>query len=139
MAQGSTYKGKNLRIRIGAETVFHATECSFNSTMQLEGIASKDTNGTLQTPGNYEWGLSTNMLVADKATASTQHDFVALLTKHQAGELVTVSFTTDIAGDFVITGQAFIASINASAPTNGVATADASFTGNGDYVISAVV
>jgi hypothetical protein len=137
--QGQPYKGKNLRIRVGDDTIFHATECTFNSTMQLEGIASKDTNGTIQTPGNYEWGLSTNMLVADKATASTQEDFISMLLAHQAGSEVSVSFTTDIVGDFVISGMAFIESVNASAPTNGVATADAAFKGNGNYTIAKVV
>lgn len=138
MAVGQPYKGKNLRIRVDGETVFHATECSFNSSIQLEEIATKDTQGSLVVSGNYTWGLSTNMLAADKAAMSTQEDFVSLLNKHKAGTQVAVEFTTDVAGDILISGNAFIESVNVSAPTAGFATAECSMKGSGDYTVAVV-
>jgi hypothetical protein len=138
MAAGQAYKGKNLRIKIDGDTIFHATECSFNSSMSLEEIATKDTNGNLVVTGNYTWGVATNMLIADKAAGSTQEDFVSLLNKHKDGEIVQISFTTDAIGDVLITGYGYIESINFAAPTSGFATGDASFKGNGDYVVTTV-
>jgi hypothetical protein len=138
MAAGTPYKGKNLRVRVDGETVFHATECSFNSSIQLEEIATKDTQGSLVVSGNYTWGLSTNMLAADKASLSTQEDFVSLLNKHKAGTEIDVQFTTDVAGDILISGSAFIESISISAPTAGFATAECSMKGSGDYTVATV-
>jgi hypothetical protein len=131
---GNTYAGKNLRIRVGGKTIFHATECTFTTSRNMESIASKDTNGEQVTPGNYTWGVSTNFLVANIPTASTtQIATKQILDTYQAGTEVEVAFSTEIVGDVVITGQSFIESINMSAPTNGVATGDASFKGNGDF------
>ena len=139
MAAGQAYKGKNLRIMVEGKSIYHATECSFNSSINLEEIATKDTNGTMVIASNYTWGLSTNMLVADKPVGSTQDDFVGMLNKHKSGTMVAVEFTTDIAGDILIAGNAFIESIDLTSPTEGFATGSASFKGNGDYTVSAVV
>lgn len=137
---GNTYAGKNLRIRIDGKTVFHATECSFTTSRSMESIASKDTNGEQVTPGNYNWSVSTNFLVANIPTASTtQVATKQILDTYQAGTEVEVQFTTEIVGDVVITGNAYIEGVNMSAPTNGVATGDASFKGNGDFVTALVV
>jgi hypothetical protein len=138
MAAGQAYKGKNLRIKVDDETIFHSTECSFNSSMSLEEIATKDTDGNLVVSGNYTWGVATNMLVADKAVGSSQEDFVSLLNKHKAGTQVEIAFTTGTTGDIIITGNAYIESINFTAPTSGFATGDASFKGSGDYTVGTV-
>lgn len=138
MAVGQPYKGKNLRIKVDGNTIFHATECSFNSSMSLEEIATKDTDGNLVVSGNYTWGVATNMLVADKAALSTQEDFASLLNKHKAGTEVEIEFTTGTTGDIIISGNAYIESINFTAPTSGFATGDASFKGSGDYTVGTV-
>jgi len=137
---GNTYAGKNLRIRVDGKTVFHATECTFTTSRNMESVASKDTNGEQVMPGNYTWGVSTNFLVANIPTASaTQIGTKEVLDIYQAGTEVEVQFSTNIVGDVVITGNSFIESINMSAPTNGVATGDASFKGNGDFVTTVAV
>lgn len=138
MAAGQAYKGKNLRISVDGETVFHATECSFNSSIQLEEIATKDTQGSMVVSGNYTWGLSTNMLAAEAAVGSSQEDFVSLLTKHKNGTQIAIEFTTSIAGDILISGNGYIESISVNAPTNGFATAECSIKGSGDYTIAVV-
>jgi hypothetical protein len=140
MAAGSTYPGKNLRIKVDGKTIFHATECSFTTSRNMESIASKDTNGEQSTPGNYTWGLSTNFLAANIPAASiTQIGTKELLDKYQAGVEVAVQFTTNIIGDVIISGMAFIEGINISSPTSGVATGDSSFKGNGDFTTANVI
>ena len=137
---GTTYAGKNLRIRVDGKTVFHATECSFTTSRNMESIASKDTNGEEVTPGNYTWGVSTNFLVANiPAGSTTQIGTKQVLDTYQTGTKVEVQFTTNIVGDVIISGQSFIEGINLSAGTNGTATGDASFKGTGDFLTSLVV
>lgn len=138
MAAGDIVKGKNLRIKIDDNTVYHSTECSFSSTLELEGLATKDTDGNVQTPGNYEWSLSTSALVAVQAGGSTQNDTHGIMTKYLAKALVDVEFTTDVAGDIIITGQAYIASCNITAPVSGSATYDISLTGDGDITLATI-
>lgn len=138
MAAGDILKGKNLRIKIDDNTVYHATECSFSSTLELEGLATKDTDGNVQTPGNYEWSLSTSALVANKENASTQNDTYGIMGKYLAKGKVTVEFTTDVAGDVIISGEAYIASCNITAPVSGSATYDISLTGDGDITLAQV-
>jgi hypothetical protein len=137
---GNTYAGKNLRIKVDGKTIFHATECSFTTSRNMESIASKDTNGEQVTPGNYTWGVSTNYLVANKPDASTtQIGMKEILDTYQAGTEVEVQFTTNIVGDVIVTGQTFIEGLNMTAGTNGVATGDASFKGTGDFITTLAV
>jgi len=137
---GNTYAGKNLRIRVDGKTIFHATECSFTTSRNMDGIASKDTNGEQVSPGTLTWGVSTNYLVANKPDASTtQIGLKEILDTYVAGAQVQVQFTTSVAGDVIITGDTFIEGINLTAGVNGVATGDASFKGNGDFVTTLAV
>lgn len=129
-----TYAGKNLRIRVDGKTVFHATECSFTTSRNMDSIASKDTEGEESSPGNYTWGVSTNYLVSNKPDASTtQIGTKELLDTYVAATKVEVQFTTNIVGDVIITGQTYIESIDMTAGTNGVATGSAGFKGTGGF------
>lgn len=133
------YKGKNLRIHIGGKVVFHATDCTFTTSLELESIATKDTNGKKSTPGAYEWSLSTNMLLNNKASDMTDKlSTKELVAAYTAKQLVAVEFTTKELGDFIISGNAYIASLDMSAPVSGAATGSTSFTGDGDFILSDV-
>lgn len=137
---GNTYAGKNLRIRVDGKTIFHATECSFTTSRNMESIASKDTDAEEVVPGTITWGVSTNYLVANIPSASaTQIGTKQLLDTYTAGTKVEVQFTTDIIGDVIVTGNTFIEGINMTAGTNGVATGDASFKGTGEFITTLAV
>lgn len=138
MAAGDIIKGKDLRIKIAGETNYHATECTFSISRTLESIATKDTDGEKKTAGNYTWTLGTNALVANKATASTQNDTKAILDALIAGTVVAVEFTTDVEGDIIITGNAFLESVNITASVGSSATYDVSLSGDGDITVAAV-
>lgn len=135
-----TYKGRNFRIKANGKVLAHATDCSFTTSRTMEGIASKDTNGEETTPGNYTWGVSTSYLVANATGdhATTHLSTKALMDLYQSGAQISVEFTTDEAGDLIITGAGFLESLNLSSPTNGVATGDASVKGTGDFTVDVV-
>lgn len=138
MAAGDILKGKNLRITMGTGTIYHATQCDFTTTREVESIATKDTSGDQKTPGNYTWGLSTSALVANKVALSTQHDTKSILDAFLANAIVAVEFTTDVEGDIIISGNAYLTSCNIGAPVNGAATYDVTFDGTGNFTVGAV-
>jgi hypothetical protein len=138
MPAGDILKGKDLRIKMADNTIYHATECSFSTTREIESIATKDTDGNKGTPGNYEWSLSTSALVANKAGGSSQNDTKSILDAYIAGEIVAVEFTTDVEGDIILSGNAYLASCNITAAVGSSATYDVSFTGDGDLTVAAV-
>ncbi|KQS45913.1 hypothetical protein ASG38_14990 [Flavobacterium sp. Leaf359] len=133
MAAGQIYKGKNVRFRFEGKTLYHATSCAVSVTTTLEGIATKDTDGTVSTPSNYEWSITTNALVADKpASSTTQSDFMDILSLQLAGTEIDIEFTTDTAGDFVLSGKVYVESCNITAEVGNSVSGDFSFKGNGN-------
>jgi hypothetical protein len=133
------YKGKNLRIFVDGESILHSTECGFSTTRNFEDIATKDTQGNVSTPGNYEWSLTSNSLFADKDIANTtQTDFVEVLQKFKDGTRVFVQFTTKAFGDAVISGYCYVNGVNVTASTEGSATGDFGFKGDQDFDIDRI-
>jgi hypothetical protein len=132
---GNIYKGRNLRVLVAGKPILHATECSFSTTMNFEEIATKDTDGTIQTPGNYTWTLTSNHLVADKdqVTQANYTDAFELLEQYKNRLPVEVQFTTSMGGDVIISGQAYMSGANISAPVEGAASGDFNFQGNGNF------
>jgi hypothetical protein len=133
------YKGKNLRILIGGKSVLHATECNFSTTRNFESVATKDTNGNVQTPDNYEWNVSTNALFVDKDVTDTEKlETIELFEQYLAADLVDVQFTTNLGGEVVISGQAYPSGISIAAAASGSATGDFNFQGDGDFGVSRI-
>lgn len=129
--------GKDLRIKVDDNTLLHATDCSYSSTLNTESIATKDTAGEEVSPGSITWSLSTTTLVVYRDTG-TQNDTFGIMEKFLAKGLVDVEFTTDVANDILITGQGYITQCDISAPTNGNATVNVTITGNGDITLDRV-
>lgn len=139
MAGEKIIKGKNLRISVGGKALYHATSCSMSITTNIESIATKDTNGNVKTAGAYDWTMSTSALVAVKPTGSATHiSFAELLAMQLANTPVTLEFTTDEVGEMLLTGSAIIESCNISAETEGAATGDFSFSGDGNLTMTTV-
>lgn len=140
MSAGNFYKGKFLRLSYGGKTLFHATSCGLSISTKLDTIASKDTDGEVNTDSGYSWSLSTDCLVADKPVGSTQIDFMDIIDiQIGSSNLIDVEFTTNVAGDFVYSGQVRVASSDLKADLEGIATGSASFTGTGNLTKTAVV
>lgn len=138
MAAGDIIKGKNLRIKVADNVIYHATQCDFTTTREVESLATKDTAGDVKTLGNYTWGLSTSALVAVKPSTGSWNDTKSILDAFTANAAIAVEFTTDVEGDIIITGNAYITSCNIGAPVNGSATYDVTFDGTGDFTVALV-
>jgi hypothetical protein len=132
MAAGDFIKGKNLRLKIEGKVAFHATECSWSTSMEFEDIATKDTMGKVSIPGDFEFSASTSMLLAEKAVGGTQHDVYDLLDLYKTQEVVEIEFTKIIKANY------YIQQCDISANTGSAATGNFSFKGTGDFTIETV-
>lgn len=138
MAAGQIYKGKNVRFKFNDKTLFHATSCKLSISTTIEDIATKDTDGSLGIPGNYSWTISTDSLVADKPTASTQADFMDIVDFQLAGTEIDIEFTDDATGSFMYAGKVYVESSDLTADVGSSMTGSASFKGNGNLTKSIV-
>lgn len=138
MAAGQIYQGKNVRFKFQDKTLYHATSCALSISTTLEEIATKDTDGTVSTPGNYSWSITTNALVADKPVASTQSDFMDIIDLQLGKTLIAIEFTDDVTGSFKLAGNVYVESANITAEVGQSVTGDFSFKGTGDLVKSVV-
>lgn len=133
------YQGKNLRFKFGGKALFHATSCSIDISTTLEEIATKDTNGSVSTPGNYSWGISADALVANLPSGNSTHvDFAYLLDAQLANTEIEVDFTTSETGDFIYSGTVYIESSNIQAEVGSSAKGSFSFKGNGNLTKTTV-
>lgn len=134
------YKGKLLRFKFDDKKFLHATSCKLDFSTKLEEIATKDTDGTVSIPGNYTWSGSTEALLANLPVGDTTHvTFDDILGKKLSGAEIDVEFTTDVTGDIIYTGKAYIENASMTADTEGAAKVSVSFKGNGNVNRDTVV
>lgn len=139
MAAGTIYQGKAVRFTLDGKVLFHATSCKLSVSTTLESIATKDTNGTVSTPSNYEWSMTTDALVADAPTSSTtQSGFMDILGLQLAKTPIDVEFSTQETGDFILSGQVYVESSDIDATVNQSVSGSFSFKGNGDLTKAVV-
>jgi len=129
------YSGTIMRIKVGTKTIFHETKATFTTSRDFNELASKDINGKEVTPGSYSWSLTCDNLIAN---STTQEDVATLDVQYQAKTLVDLEFSTDVSGDVVYTGKAYIDSYNIDATNEEGVTGSFSFKGSGDYSLGAV-
>ena len=131
-------QGTTMRIKKGTKTLFHETDASLSSTIDFKEVASKDTDGKLVTPGTQSWSLTANALVANDAGA-LQADLAELYNDHKNKILVTIEFSTQVSGDIIFSGSAYVETFNVQATNEEEVTGDFSFKGNGALAIGTVV
>jgi hypothetical protein len=133
MAAGQIYKGKNVRISYEGKTLYHTTSCKLDVSTSLEEIATKDTDGTVQTPGNYTWNLSAEALMADIPSGSTtQIAGDDLLDYQLAGTELDVEFSTNEVASYKYTGKVYVESTSIDATVGQSVTGSFAFKGNGN-------
>lgn len=134
------YKGKNLRFKFNGKALYHATSCKLSISTKLEEIATKDTDGTISTPSNYSWSISSDCLVANvPAGSTTKSGYMDLVLMQLAGEEIDVEFSTEETGDFTLSGKVLIESSDATAEVGSSASSSFSFKGNGNLTPGTVV
>lgn len=139
MAAGQIYQGSNVRFSFNGKALYHAKSCKLSLSTKMEEIATKDTNGTVSTPSNYTWSISTEALVANKPVASTQSDFMDIMDLQLAGTEIDIEFTDGASGNFKLSGKAFTESSDITAEVGNSVSGSFSFKGNGDLTKTLIV
>ena len=133
MAAGQIYNGSNVRLSYNGKTLYHTTACKLQLSTKLEEIATKDTNGSVVTPGNYAWNVSAEALVADIPSGSTtQVGAMGIVDYLLAGTELDIEFTSGEVGDWKYAGSVFVESADIDATVDQSMTGSFSFKGNGD-------
>lgn len=134
------YNGKFLRFKFKNKKLIHATNCKLTVASKLEEIATKDTDGTVSIPSGYSFTGSTEALLSKLPTGDITHcTGDDLLQAQLAGEEIDVEFTTDVTGDFIYTGKAYINNYDLGAEVNSSVKVTIAFTGNGNLNRETVV
>lgn len=134
------YNGKFLRFKFDEKKLIHATNCKLTISSKLEEIATKDTDGTVSIPSGYSFTGSAEALLSKLPSGDSTHVTAdTLLDSQLAGTEVDIEFTTDVTGDFIYTGKAFISNTDIGAEVNSSVKVTISFTGNGNITKSTVV
>jgi len=140
MAAGQIYNGSNVRLSYNGKTLYHATACKLQLSTKLEEIATKDTNGSVVTPGNYAWNISTEALVADIPSGSTTKvGSMGIVDYLLGGTELQVEFTSGETGGWKYGGSVFVESADIDATVDQSMTGSFSFKGNGDLTKTTVV
>lgn len=140
MAQGDILQGTNLRFRFDGKTLYHATSCSMSSTTSTDETGTKDTSGTIVTPGDISRTLSTDSLIYHVPTGdeATQLDWTDLLELQNSGTELAFEFSVGQSGDQVVSGNCYVSSVDVTADNGSNATGSFSFIVNGDITVGLV-
>lgn len=133
------FQGKNVRISVEGKTIYHATSCKLDISMSLEEIATKDTEGSVNTPGNYSWNASTDALFATLPSGDTTHKAAdEILDYLLAKTELDFEFSTNESGEWVYGGKVWVESASIDATVGQSVTGSFTFKGNGDLTKAAV-
>ncbi|WP_295093781.1 phage tail tube protein [uncultured Flavobacterium sp.] len=134
------YNGKFLRFSFSGKKLIHATNCKLTVASKLEEIATKDTDGTVSIPSGYSFTGSAEALLSNLPNGDTTHVTADQLLDNQlAGTEVDIQFTTNVTGDFIYKGKAFINNTDIGAEVDQSVKVTISFTGNGNIEKETVV
>lgn len=129
--------GNNLRIEIGGKPIFGAKTCKISLSREFLDILNKDTaNFKDRLPDGIEWSAScdSDVQFATNATKTLMKD---ILDAFLAGTSVSLTFTTKVTGDWVLSGSAFIDKFDLDATKKSVVSGAYSFTGSGAITVAA--
>lgn len=130
-------EGVNMRITVGGKEIFHEVSADLSAATDFKEVASKDTSGKLSAPGAQSWNIPIEALYDNDGT--TQEDLFTLATLWKDKTQVAVTLSTNVSGDVIFSGNAYIESFNTNATNEEYITCSFSFKGNGDLTIARVV
>ncbi len=129
-------EGVNMRISVAGKEIFHEVSANLDATTDFKEVASKDTSGKLVSPGSQSWNIPIEALYDNDGT--TQEDLYTLGVLWKNKTEVAVTLSTNVSGDVIYSGNAYIESFNTNATNEEYITCSFAFRGNGDLTIARV-
>jgi len=120
--------GKLIRLYDDTNVIGQSTECTLDISTQMRSISHKDSGGFQENlPGEISGTLTVNNFLSWDAT----HGYKELVAKQLAGTAITWKMSTEVSGDFFLSGTAYINQSGISAPNEENSTANISLTVTG--------
>ena len=122
----------------------HATSCSLSLTSSTDEVATKDTNGTIVSPGNVSGTLTSDSLIAqlEGAEATTHVSSFDLIAAQYAKTEFDFEFkefdTAGTTGNKFLKGKCFVTGNDLTADVGSNSTASVSFSVTGDVTIDTI-
>lgn len=130
----SNIEGNDLELAVQGIPIGCADTIDLTLTTASTSAVCRDSGGWGQSvPGQHTWGASTGGLIrlATGVDAANNVTYTNLRKLQVDRTRVELKFGTDISGDEVATGFAYITETKATSPANGAATFTVSFVGDG--------
>jgi predicted secreted protein len=139
MAQtAGIFNGTDLKVYVEGLPIAHATSCELSVTHSPREATTKDSAGdTARLPGKRDWSMSCDALYAEVYDDTEVTGFLELVAAIKAGTKLTLEFKTDVVGDQIYTGEAYLTDLNINAGTEENASYTASFAGTGAISMAA--
>jgi hypothetical protein len=130
--------GTDLKVFIEGLPVAHSTSCELSLTHSPRESTTKDSGGdTARLPGKRDWSLSCDSLYAEVYDDEEKTGFLELVAAIKAGTKLALEFKTDVVGDQIYSGNAYLTDLNINAGTEENASYTASFAGTGAIAMAA--
>jgi len=131
MATTGIVSGTLLRVYVGGSAVAYATSGSFSLSSELRQTVHKDNPGNAWSqgvPSTKSGTISVSAFYSEDGAANTYKTFFDALVAETS---LTVTWTTDVAGDNLYTASCYVTDLQAEAPVNENATFSATLTVDG--------
>ena len=129
MATLGILNGTLAKIRVAGTTIAHLTSNSLTLDMSTRSASTKDSNGWKESlPGQKSFSGSAEGFFADDASYGFEDLYTVFINRTK----VTVTLTTDVAGDIDYEGSCFITSLERTDGLEESSTFSVSFEGTGE-------
>jgi TP901-1 family phage major tail protein len=136
MATIGKVNGTLLRVYVGGVAVANTTSASIETSMSGRDTTTKDSAGWKEImEGLREWTISGDYLF-EEAAAYGYTDLFALITARTS---VVLIFSSEVTGDKIYTGTAYLTSLSKEAPMEETVSGSYTFEGTGALVESLYV
>lgn len=127
--------GTTIRLYDGTTPIAYATSSSFDESAEVRETVSKDSVGSYQEIeiGQLSGTLTCEAFLSEDATVGgvSRTNYYLLRAKFAAKTAISWRMTSDVSGDVLYTGSAYITAISMSAPVEENATFSLTLTING--------
>ncbi|MFD1292633.1 phage tail tube protein [Lutibacter holmesii] len=129
--------GSLMRLSVDGENIFHETKVSISGDTDFNDVATKDTDGTVSTPGQKSWSLSVEGVMSND-DPGTKHDVASIVGLWNTQALVEIMVTDAVTGHIEYSGSAYIQNWSKDAENDESVTFSYSLKGTGSLTVGAV-
>lgn len=139
MAAQKKFNGTIKRIKIGTKVVAEEISCEVTLTAAEIPTNSKDDGNWYDfIQGEKSWEIKGSAQTDYTAGGTTKYNYADIVGAWIAGTTVSVSVTTGVVGDFLISGSAMFTNVTDKAGRNEVAGIDFSLKGKGALTLDEI-